>query len=146
MLTSEKLKECDIKLGASGCGIANIEFFSDVPKGFSPTDVYSRCKSVAVVIKQMSTGAIFAENPILYTHAAVNAGLGIMGHNTLFISPIYGNMVYIGSILVDAELEQDDLVKDFSCLPNCHKCMIYVLSTLLKTGRLIKNCVEKGLF
>lgn len=177
MLTSEILKNCAKKFNASGCGIANIERFSDAPIGFSPTDVFSRCKSVVVFIKQMPTGSIFAENPVPYTyttkimfeeidrismellrccqangadaviippdapylywdeenkvgkgiislkHAAAKAGLGIIGRNSLLINPNYGNMVYIGAILVDVELEQDKLVEDFSCIPNCNKCI-----------------------
>ncbi len=56
-----------------------------------------------------------------HKHTAVLAGLGILGHNTIFMNPEYGNMVYLGSVLVDAELEQDELMTDFSCIPGCRK-------------------------
>lgn len=55
-------------------------------------------------------------------HAAVQAGLGIMGRSTIFINKKYGNMVYLGAILIDAELEPDPLVVDFSCPPKCDNC------------------------
>ncbi len=70
MFTSEIIKNRAKDLGAHGCGIANIAKFESAPKGFSPLDVYSKTKSVIVVHKQMPTGAILAENPVPYTHAA----------------------------------------------------------------------------
>ncbi|MDY0258019.1 hypothetical protein [Gudongella oleilytica] len=175
-LTSGELKEYALSVGAMGCGIASIDRFVDAPDGFSPTDVYSKCKSVVVMFRQMPTGAILAENPIPYTHAAyqmyeeldrlsmdmlrfcqskgvngviipadvpylhwdeekkhgqgilslkhaaVQAGLGMMGRSTIFINREYGNMVYLGAILIDEELEQDPLCEDFSCPPNCNIC------------------------
>jgi epoxyqueuosine reductase len=56
-------------------------------------------------------------------HAAYNAGLGILGRNTLLINRQFGNMVYIGAILIDTELEPDPLVKEFACPPNCRLCL-----------------------
>lgn len=56
-------------------------------------------------------------------HSAVLAGLGIMGKNTIFINKTYGNMVYIGAVLIDAEVEPDQLVEDFKCPSSCHRCL-----------------------
>ncbi|MGI6204108.1 MAG: hypothetical protein ACOYJH_02330 [Anaerovoracaceae bacterium] len=56
-------------------------------------------------------------------HAAVQAGLGIMGRNTILITPEYGNMVYLGALLLDTELEPDPLIKDFGCPEKCHHCV-----------------------
>ena len=39
------------------------------------------------------------------------------------MNPDYGNMVYLGAVLVDAELEQDELMEDFDCIPGCKKCI-----------------------
>lgn len=55
-------------------------------------------------------------------HAAVLAGLGIMGRSTIFISPEYGNMVYLGAVLLDAEQAPDPAVEDFACPPKCSVC------------------------
>ncbi len=177
MLTSSILKERAKTLGAHGCGIAGIERFNSAPEGFSPKDIYSKCKSVVVLEKQMPKGAIMAENPVPYTHAAykmyeeldrlsmellrcaeeygvdgvlipadvpymywdqenmvgkgiislkhaaVQSGLGIMGHNTIFMSPEYGNMVYLGAILLNAELEEDEINTSFSCVAGCNRCI-----------------------
>lgn len=56
-------------------------------------------------------------------HAAFNAGLGILGRNTLLINREYGNMVYIGAVLLDTEVEPDPVVTDFACPPNCRLCL-----------------------
>ena len=56
-------------------------------------------------------------------HAAYNAGLGILGRNTLLINREYGNMVYIGAVLIDTEVEPDPIVTEFSCPPNCQLCL-----------------------
>ncbi len=56
-------------------------------------------------------------------HAAFNAGLGILGRNTLLINRDYGNMVYIGALLIDAEVEPDPIVTDFACPENCRLCL-----------------------
>jgi len=56
-------------------------------------------------------------------HAAYNAGLGILGRNTLLINKELGNMVYIGAILVEATLDADPIIQDFACPPNCRLCL-----------------------
>lgn len=56
-------------------------------------------------------------------HAAKNAGLGILGRNTLLINPELGNMVYIGAVLVDEFFEQDKLESNTSCPEGCSLCI-----------------------
>lgn len=68
-LTSENIKKRAFELSAHGCGIASIEWFKSAPEGFSPKDVYSKCKNVISFFSQMPKGAIMAEKPIPYTHA-----------------------------------------------------------------------------
>jgi len=70
MLAVEDIKTIALGLGANRCGIASAERFDDAPSGFNPRDVYSRCKSVVVFLKQMPTDIINAENPVVYTHTA----------------------------------------------------------------------------
>ena len=55
--------------------------------------------------------------------AAFNAGLGILGRNTLLINRELGNLVYIGAILTDASVNPDPIVDDFACPPNCSLCI-----------------------
>ncbi|MFA6075791.1 MAG: epoxyqueuosine reductase [Negativicutes bacterium] len=56
-------------------------------------------------------------------HAAVQAGLGIMGRSTIFINKWLGNMVYIGAVLIDTVIKPNTLVTDFQCPDGCRLCV-----------------------
>ena len=56
-------------------------------------------------------------------HAAYNAGLGILGRNTLLMNKEFGNMVYIGAVLIDTRVKPDPVVKDFACPAKCRLCL-----------------------
>lgn len=56
-------------------------------------------------------------------HAGYLAGLGILGKNTLLLNERYGNMIHIGAVLTDAELEQDPLSTLEACPENCSTCI-----------------------
>lgn len=55
-------------------------------------------------------------------HIAVQAGLGSLGKSSLFISRRYGNMVTLGAILTNLDLQSDTLSED-NCISNCRKCI-----------------------
>ena len=63
-------------------------------------------------------------------HAAVLAGLGSLGKNTLLINKKYGNMLNIGAVLTDRTLASDPLSEDL-CGKDCRRC--------------IKACPQKAL-
>lgn len=56
-------------------------------------------------------------------HAAVRAGLGRMGKNTLLINDKYGNMLWLGAVLLDKILDADAEVDYQACLPECRICL-----------------------
>ncbi|MGI6093243.1 MAG: epoxyqueuosine reductase [Negativicutes bacterium] len=56
-------------------------------------------------------------------HAAVRAGLGQMGKNTLLINDKFGNMLWLGAILIDQVLEADPLVNSPTCITACRACL-----------------------
>jgi len=56
-------------------------------------------------------------------HAAVQAGLGVLGRNTLVIHERFGNMVYLGAVLTDALLQADPRVEEEVCPPGCRVCL-----------------------
>jgi epoxyqueuosine reductase QueG len=56
-------------------------------------------------------------------HAAVRAGLGQMGKNTLLINDRLGNMLWLGAVLLNKELEPD-LIADYqACIAGCRICL-----------------------
>ncbi|KYZ76046.1 hypothetical protein AXX12_06275 [Anaerosporomusa subterranea] len=56
-------------------------------------------------------------------HAAVRAGLGQMGKNTLLVNEQYGNMLWLGAVLLDQELEADPVVTQQFCPSECSICL-----------------------
>lgn len=64
----DKIKKLFTDLGADICGVANIELFSDAPKGFHPMDIYSDCKSVIVFAKKIPYGLAYVNPRIIYEH------------------------------------------------------------------------------
>ncbi len=56
-------------------------------------------------------------------HAAVRAGLGVMGKNTLLVNDRFGNMVWLGAVLVDRDLPADPLATYQPCPPDCRLCL-----------------------
>lgn len=55
-------------------------------------------------------------------HAAVRAGLGTLGRNTLLMNDELGNMCYIGAILTEAEFEPDAITTSPECPEGCSLC------------------------
>lgn len=55
-------------------------------------------------------------------HAAVKAGLGALGRNTLLLNARYGNTLNIGAVLTDIDLPSDDWAESV-CLDSCRKCL-----------------------
>ena len=56
-------------------------------------------------------------------HAGYLAGLGVLGKNTLLINNEFGNMIQLGALLVDAELEGDIMATYEGCIPDCRLCL-----------------------
>lgn len=56
-------------------------------------------------------------------HAAMRAGLGQMGKNTLLVNEQFGNMLWLGAVLLDKELEPDQPAIYQACIPDCRICI-----------------------
>lgn len=56
-------------------------------------------------------------------HAAMLAGLGNIGKNTLLINEQYGNMIWMSAVLTTAELEGDPLSMYEVCPAGCQRCV-----------------------
>lgn len=55
-------------------------------------------------------------------HAAMQAGIGSMGKNTLIINKKHGNMINIGAVLTDLDLESSPLSEEM-CISDCKICL-----------------------
>jgi epoxyqueuosine reductase QueG len=56
-------------------------------------------------------------------NAAHQAGLGVIGKNTLLITPQHGNMVWLGAVISSAELEPDPILQKTPCSGKCNLCV-----------------------
>lgn len=56
-------------------------------------------------------------------HAGYLAGLGVLGKNTLLINKEFGNMIQIGAILVNVDLEGDPILTYQVCPTGCNLCI-----------------------
>lgn len=63
-------------------------------------------------------------------HAAVLAGIGTLGKNTLLLNEKYGNLLTLGAVLTDLNLDSDPLAESI-CIEGCNMC--------------IKNCPSQAL-
>lgn len=56
-------------------------------------------------------------------HAAVAAGLGVLGKNNLLITPEYGNRIQLVSVITDMQVAPDPLNEDELCPAKCRLCL-----------------------
>ena len=56
-------------------------------------------------------------------HAGYLAGLGVLGKNTLLINDQFGNMIQLGAMLSDLELNGDPVADYEGCLADCTICL-----------------------
>ena len=61
-------------------------------------------ENLSSAFPENSFEAFIDNSPLPEVRCAVNAGLGVMGINNLFISPEYGSWVFLGEIVTDKEL------------------------------------------
>jgi epoxyqueuosine reductase len=71
--------------------------------------------------------------PLSMKHAAMLAGLGKIGQNTLLINNRFGNMIWLGAVLTTLELAPDPLAEYDACLPDCNLCVNSCPSSALET-------------
>jgi len=74
-------------------------------------------------------------------HAGYLAGLGIIGRNTLLCNSEYGNLLKLGAVLTNADLEPDPIINYDFCSDSCNLCIKNCPSGALKKDSVIqKNC------
>ncbi|MGE4589194.1 MAG: epoxyqueuosine reductase [Acidaminococcaceae bacterium] len=55
-------------------------------------------------------------------HAAVQAGLGALGKNSLLLNDRYGNLLTVGAVLTDIKVESDPIAASI-CIEGCDLCI-----------------------
>lgn len=65
----------------------------------------------------------YAAGDLSLKHAAVAAGLGVMGRNSLLITPQYGNMVNLVAVIADLAIEPDPVGSAQLCPAGCRLCV-----------------------
>ena len=91
-------------------------------------DAMEQCRIIAVPTGTVSHSRLDEKTGrwrgiVSAKHSAVAAGLGWMGKNTLVITPEYGNMVWLGVVLLDAALPADPLLPGNPCGDGCSLCI-----------------------
>ena len=56
-------------------------------------------------------------------HAGFLAGLGVLGKNTLLMNERFGNMIWLGAILVSVDLKPDPIASYEGCDSECTLCI-----------------------
>jgi epoxyqueuosine reductase QueG len=56
-------------------------------------------------------------------HAGVLAGLGVIGKNTLLINKMFGNMIWLGAVLLSVDSEPDPVATYEVCQSKCRLCL-----------------------
>ncbi len=65
----------------------------------------------------------YARGILSLRHAGRLAGLGVLGRNTLLINDRLGNMMQLGALLLDIDLEGDPIAAFEACRKDCRLCI-----------------------
>ena len=77
----------------------------------------------------------YAAGDLSHKHAAAAAGLGVMGKNSLLITPQYGNRVNLVSVITNLKIEPDPVITDELCPTGCRLCIEACPTKAIHAGR-----------
>jgi epoxyqueuosine reductase len=72
-----------------------------------------------------------------HKHSAVLAGLGTLGKNSLLLTPQYGNLVGLVSIVTTAPLKGDPLFNRELCIKQCRLCIDSCPAKAIREGGIV---------
>lgn len=56
-------------------------------------------------------------------HAGYLAGLGVIGRNSLLCNPKFGNLIKLGAVIANVDIESDPIINYDFCSDNCNLCI-----------------------
>lgn len=56
-------------------------------------------------------------------HAGYLAGLGVIGRNSLLCNPEFGNLIKLGAVIANVDIEPDPIINYDFCSDNCNMCI-----------------------
>lgn len=78
-------------------------------------------------------------------HAAVNAGLGTMGKNTMLLNEAFGNRLTVGAILSDLKITSDSYAEPL-CLEGCTRCLTSCPAQALNEGTVTQKLCRRNTY
>jgi epoxyqueuosine reductase QueG len=102
--------------------------------------IETHCGGLAVPVpadepyRHWESGRLHGRGDLSHKHAAVAAGLGRLGKNTILITPSLGNRVQLVSIVTTQVLDPDPLLEGDPCVEDCRLCMDSCPTFAIKDG------------
>lgn len=109
-------------------------FYSNIVRPLAPIAAYLRAQGHRVLVVD---GAA-SEQSIPIKGAAVKAGLGWIGKNTLLVSERYGSFQALGALLTDAALAERYPVQADRC-GSCSRCVSSCPTQAIQAPRMLKK-------
>lgn len=85
--------------------------------GVTPVPVYTE------PYRYWNSETMTGKGDLSLKHAGYLAGIGVFGKNQLLYNYKYGNMIKLGALLIDAEIEPDEIQTFSFCKENCFLCI-----------------------
>ncbi|MFI3321888.1 MAG: tRNA epoxyqueuosine(34) reductase QueG [Rikenellaceae bacterium] len=121
--------KCTIPFSAENCGekltplVASYSYFNDYHFTLK-TLLCELYNSIAARLGRDVEHRIFVDSaPLLERHWAVEAGFGWIGRNGLVVNRQFGSYFFIGSLLLDLELDSYSKADNFNGCGNCRRCV-----------------------
>ncbi len=116
------------------------EFFLDAVKPLTPISDFIKTKGYETIIcdDSLEGGSI-----IPLKLAAIRAGIGWQGKNSLLISKKFGTFLALGGMITDADLDHNAIEESDRCR-NCDKCQTACPTAALDQSYVlnVKNCMS----
>lgn len=122
------------------CGVSYLsEYSRGYPEGWrTKIASYALSRDYHITIKQMLMAlaerlkessaqlqfrAFTDSAPLAEKSYACRAGLGWIGRNSLFVTPEYGSMLLLGELIINEEVDEYDMPREYIGCGECRRCV-----------------------